>query len=148
MITANSIFSTNSSSLLIELRWPNRRTVERQEVANEEQAIDLVKYLNRRYILDTLRSWARQRHKALEVRSGAGRLLKAAELLVLLSGLDNAKLPALCNAVALHEEWFRIIAPADVSSHHRYYYNSILPIIEYCRRPLKGDDEFLLNLKG
>lgn len=131
MITSNSFGHTGA--IVVEIAYPN--TIARQvaTVRNQDEADRLVRHHNRKYMVDRLQSWLRQRKEAVKHSPDASKIMLIAQLQVLLGYHQHASLKSLCAAIAKHAEYFEKVSPSESSRFYGHYTTVIQPILAYCR---------------
>lgn len=135
MIEANSYHLQNV--LVLEINIPGTDQKEFKSITGptaaqrESDAYNLILFKNKSYILKKLSSWVKQRSFAVKepkLRVGA------AQLRVLLNYHTHKDFYKVCQFVVKHEYLIESLAPRlNTSSHYPYYYNTIAPIVAFCK---------------
>lgn len=93
-------------------------------------------FRNRKYIIDTLGPWLKQRKRAIEERPDQEEFSQKLEKVTALRDMvlhhTFSSLWSLCAYVIRKRDDISLIAPGESSRHFKYYSTTILPIIEYC----------------
>ena len=131
MIIAQATPYPNFMSL--EIIYPDTKQHEFKNVATLEDANRLIYFLNRKYILEKLKSWLKQRRFAIQMTSNRSRSMEVAKMLVLLNYYDHAGLHVLCAFITKHRSVIETLVPPLTSVHYNHYQNQIKPIIDFCQ---------------
>lgn len=103
---------------------------------NYQDVRRMLYFRNRKYIIETLGSWIKQRKRAIEERPNQDFFLKKVDTAIILRDVvlhhSFSSLWSLCDYVVRKQDDIKFIAPAESSRHYKYYNNTIVPIIEYC----------------
>jgi hypothetical protein len=118
----------------LEIIRPDNNQVQFKNVDDINEAQRLVYFLTRRYILEKLRGWLKQRREALRNTGSGQKFADASKLLVLLNYYDHAALLGLCHFISLHINMFEAIAPVETSRQFGHFEKIINPILSYCRK--------------
>lgn len=139
MITIN-INPQPSTRLQVEIIRPDRKQREYKMVDDSAAAQSLRDYLRKQYIMEKMVAWLNQRHKALTASPSGRKVLDVSRLKVLMNCFHNSNLKALSKAVSDHRPIIEHIAPGFASDHHKYFQNTIAPILAFCDQFQTGED--------
>ena len=108
-----------------------------QVIRGTEQDVRRMLYFrNRKYIIETLGAWLKQRKRAIEERPDQEEFSKKLEKVIALRDMvlhhTFSSLWSLCDYVVRKQAEIEFIAPGENSRHYNYYQKTILPIIRYC----------------
>jgi len=135
MITANCIKAPDNY-FLVRLNYPANNRKEYTTVKGMENVNRIIYFHNRRYIVEKLSSWLRQRMYVADITNNTGLLASAAQLYTVVQFHQNASLIGVCGIIFKNAERFKAIAPGEQSKHFKHFNSIILPILNFC-------DEFL-----
>ena len=90
-------------------------------------------FMNRRYIIETMCAWLRQRMKAYQVTGFEQQRTAAIVILGELIFLSQASVGAIRKYLREHEKQIRSIAPGEKSRQYRYYEKVIGSIMAFCQ---------------
>lgn len=100
---------------------------------SQGEACRLAHFMNRRYIIDTMCSWLRQRMKAYQAEGFEAQRITALGLLGELIYLSQASVGAIRQFIREHEKQLLSIAPGEKSRQHNYYEKVIVSIKAFCQ---------------
>ena len=96
-------------------------------VLSEQEAMRMLHFQNRRYIVETLTKWLKQRNVATAYSNPKG-----VKLLDLLQHIEKAGFHYIRVTVGRMRADFETMRPSINSRYHNHYVTTILPILEYC----------------
>ncbi|WP_374949589.1 hypothetical protein [Mucilaginibacter sp.] len=111
--------------LLLEIVHPGQKELIRKRVTNESDGLRVIYLVNRGYMREKLLAWVKQRKHADKRIT-----IQAAQLQALILYYNkNIPFKTLCKIVHAHRAFFEAIAPPVHSQFHKYYLNTIVPIL-------------------
>lgn len=110
---------------------------QRLTVASHAEAHRIAQIWNRLYIFEKLTSWLLQRAFAFRLANMEASWSITLELLRELRNYDRHSLNHVCAWVVKNEKQLTGLAPGEKSKHYKFYQNTIITILEFCRE-MKG----------
>jgi hypothetical protein len=133
MITAHSF--GEPGAILVELIFPNNQPTQYGTVSTPGEVQRLKYFHKRKYIIEKLQRWLRQRKMALLFSPDASKINDVVKLQGLLAYYEQASLATVCKSVSIHSDLYKSLAPGNSSKLFNYYANFILPILFFCDEP-------------
>ena len=96
-------------------------------VTSEQEAMRMLHFKNRKYIIETLTRWLNQRNYALNYSDPKG-----IKLLNFLQYIEKASFDYIRISIGKLRADFESIQPPSTSRFHKHYTTTILPILDYC----------------
>lgn len=97
-------------------------------VSSEQEARRMLQFENRKYIIETMVAWLKQRQHALNSSSE-----NANELINKLQFIRKASITCICKSIDEARKDFESLRPSETSTCFSYYQNAILPILDFCK---------------
>lgn len=123
MITANATRLGNF--IRLEIVHPDSKKPQITTVNTEADAMRIVYFANREYMLRKITGWLKQRmYTGDRMRSQ-----EASKLLVLLGYYEHIPFPRLCKVIHHYRQVIESIAPGPKSKCFNYYIKTIVPLL-------------------
>lgn len=128
---------TNGHGFVVETSEKVSGRIQRITVANEADGLRYCYFWSRLYITEKVISFLNQRGKAFQLANNSRVQQAAYDLATRIQTCQLVSLHSICQLVFDNEKLIEFLAPRKGSDQYKYYSNTILPILEFCRE-MKG----------